>query len=271
MALPYIIAKLEDVDEAFRDLYVERDGKFVLDVENIPESKTDAQLARELADAERKRSSLEKDLHKERETKKELTDKVTKLSEADTVRQREVRELLKKAGLIEDDDDGKSTEGDLELKKRLQEIEEQKRQATVAAIERERDAAKIEVALIRELAGKVEDTDYALYRAHRTEAWGDVKVEDGKVQGLDAVLEALTEAEVMTKAEDDDDDKGDDDEKADAPASRRQAKLNKGGKPWREAKTLQEFNALPAAVQIAARDKEPEFVKVLEDRYYGSL
>jgi hypothetical protein len=40
VALKYTIEKLEDVDEKYRDEYEEKDGKFVLKVEGVPEAKS---------------------------------------------------------------------------------------------------------------------------------------------------------------------------------------------------------------------------------------
>ena len=264
MPLPYTIKKLEDVAEEHRGLYTETDGKFVLGVEGLPEpepgSNTDAELAKRLAELERKKAALEKDLHKERESRKAYTAKAeeTEAKKAEVAKQ--TRALLRNLGVEVPDDD--EADAATELQKRLREIEEQKREAERAAITRERDAARIEAAIVRALAGKVSDVDYALYRARNLDTFAEVKVENGKVVGLDALLSALTEAEVIGKTEED---------KPDAPNVDGQTKLQRGSKVWRDAKDWTAFLALPVKVQTEAREKDAEWVKALEKKFYAVL
>jgi len=266
MALPYIVNKLEDIEEAHRGLYTEKDGKFVLDVGGLPEPKTDAQTAKELAAAIRKQSDLEKDLHKARESKNAEAAAKAEL-EAKLEKQRsETREILKKAGLI---DDGKDSDGDADLRKRIEAIEEQKRTERFAAIESERDSARKEVAVVRALAGKVEDVDYAIYRAQRLDAWNDVKVEDGKIVGIDELMTAMAEAGLITA--DDDDDEGDKDQKTTPPEKRGQPKLSDAKRPWKDARNWLDFLAMPTTVQEQARAKDPDWVKTLERKHFGNL
>lgn len=266
MALPYIVNKLEDIDEAHRALYTERDGKFYLDVDGVPEPKTDAKLQKELTDAIRKQNELEKDLHKAREGKNSEAKAKADL-EAQLDKQRtETKELLKKLGMLPDD--GKDSDGDADLRKRIEAIEEQKRTERISAIESERDAARKEAALIRALAGKVEDVDYAIYRAQRIDAYAGVKVEDGKVVGIDELIAALGEAGVVPTG---DDDKDKEEDKATPPASRSQSKLSDSKRPWRDARNWLDFLALPYAVQEQAQAKDSDWCKALERKHYSNL
>lgn len=261
MALPYTIKKLEDAAEEHRGLYVEKDGKFVLDVDGPPDPGpgSDAELAKRLAELERKKAALEKDLHKERESRKADTAKVEELETKKAEVAKQTKALLRSLGLEAPDDDADASS---ELQNRLREIEEQKREAEKTAIARERDAAKVEAAILRALAGKVGDMDYALYRARNLDAFAEVRVENGKIVGIDALLSALTEAEIIGKSEDN---------KPDAPNVDGQTKLQKGSKVWRDAKDWRAFLELPVKVQTEAREKDADWVKTLERRFYGTL
>lgn len=265
MPLPYIVKKLEEIAEEHRGLYVEKDGTFFLDVAGIPDSDvgsttTDAELAKRLADLERKKAALEKDLHKERESRKADTAKAEELETKKAEVAKQTRVLLRTLGVEVPDDD--EADASAELQKRLRQIEEQKLEAERAAITRERDAAKIEAALVRALAGKAADVDYALYRARALDSFAEVKVENGKVVGVDALLEALAEAEVIGKT---------DDVKPDAPNVSGQTKLQKGAKGWRETKTWPDFLDLPVNLQMEAREKDKEWVAALEKKFFAAL
>jgi len=265
MSLPYTVKKLEEIAEEHRGLYVEKDGTFFLDVAGVPDSDggsttTDAELAKRLADLERKKAALEKDLHKERESRKVDTAKTEELEAKKAEVAKQTRTLLRMLGVEVPDDE--EADASAELQKRLQQIEEQKLEAERSVITSERDAAKIEAALVRAVAGKAADVDYAIYRARALDAFAEVKVENGKVVGIDALLVALAEAEVIGKTED---------QKPDAPNVSGQPKLQKGSKVWRDAKDWTAFLELPVNVQTEAREKDPDFVRSLERRFYGSL
>lgn len=64
MALKFSVEKLDDVDEAFRPLYVEKDGKFVLDAEGIPAPSDDTGLKTALQKERKAREDLEKQVKK---------------------------------------------------------------------------------------------------------------------------------------------------------------------------------------------------------------
>lgn len=265
MALKFEIAKLEEVEEQHRSLYVEHDGKFRLDVGELPEPKTDEQLARELAESRKKVGDLEKDLHRARSTKTSAEEKAAAAEKAAQDQKAAVRELLKKAGLIDGDADG---DQDADIKAKLAEIEERQRKAEIATVQSQRDVALIEAAFYRAVAGKASDPEYALFRARSLAEWAQVKVEDGRPVGIDAVVAKLAETGVLGADSDGGADRGGSQR---APGANRQPDLQPDKRPWRNVKTWPEFVKLPVEVRNLAREKDAEWVKKLEDNWAAML
>lgn len=91
MALKAIIAKLDEVDEKYRDLYVEKDGKFELQVEGM---KTQADIDRQLAANTKERTAHD-------ETKKKLKAAETKIADFGDLDPDDVTSKLEKLQQLE--------------------------------------------------------------------------------------------------------------------------------------------------------------------------
>jgi hypothetical protein len=215
-----------------------------------------AALNARLADLERQKSALEKDLHKEREGKKTKDAEAQAATEKAAATQKAVLETLKAAGFEIPGQDPTT-----EIAAKLKVIEDEKRKATDQ--ERESKVARltIEAALLKALAGKADDLDYALYRAARTAAFSDLKVEGDKVSGIEAVVRELTESGALKTGTNDDG-------KKKAPGTGGQPPLQGEKYPWREAKDWNAFLALPWETQLEAKKTDPDFVKNLEAAHF---
>jgi hypothetical protein len=120
--LKYVIEKLDDAEESRRDLYIEKDGKFILNVDGIPDveglKKKANELLTEKKDEQTKRKALEAEIVElkkskpsEKNDKKlddieaQLEDAKTKLAEKDTIietiRQKEIKERVNSIARLE--------------------------------------------------------------------------------------------------------------------------------------------------------------------------
>lgn len=85
--LNYIVDKIEDIDEAQRSLYTEKDGKFVLGIEGLPTPDT--------SETDKRIESMDAKIKELLSEKKALA---TKTKEAEDLAKREAAELAKKNG-----------------------------------------------------------------------------------------------------------------------------------------------------------------------------
>ena len=220
-----------------------------------------ATLAARLADLERQKSALEKDLHKERESKKSREAEAQAATAKAATTQKAVLDALKAAGIEIPGQDPAA-----ELAAAKQTIEDEKRRRAAEAQGAELNRLKIEGALLKALAGKVQDIDYALYRAVRTDTYAAVTVEGDRVSGIEAVVESLKTAGLLAAA-DGDGDTSKASGKA-APSANGQPDLQGAKYPWREAKDWAAFLKLPWQTQQEAKQKDPDYVKSLEATHF---
>jgi hypothetical protein len=214
-----------------------------------------ATLNARLADLERQKSALEKDLHKEREGRKAKEAEAQTATDKAAAAQKAALDALRAAGI-----DVPGQDPATEVAAKLKAIEDEKRKK--ADEDREARIARltIERELLKALAGKADDPDYALYKAVRTSAFSDVKVEGDRVSGIEAVVKELTEAGVLKTG------KVEEGLKKTPPAGG-QPPLQGDKYPWREAKTWQDFVKLPWATQQEAESKDPDFVNGLRKKF----
>ena len=154
-ALKAVLPNLDDVDEAIKGFYVEKDGKFYLDLESIEEHTANRALASSLQALRAERQKLKSDLAAMKET-------LAKYPE--DFNPEEYEELKTKLAELDDDDD----EGDDDDKKKRrrdddnkrvlsltrqfeQKIERQKKQYEQMLKEEREDKAAIEASLRRVL------------------------------------------------------------------------------------------------------------------------
>ena len=91
MALKFEVEKLDDVPESLRDQYVEKNGRFVLDLEGAPD----------VAALERKRAELLGETKAERAKRVDLERQLAEREEAEAIKNKEfekLAEMHKKAG-----------------------------------------------------------------------------------------------------------------------------------------------------------------------------
>lgn len=219
-----------------------------------------ATLNARIAELEKENRNLEKDNVRNREGKRQKEEEARLVGEKAASTQKAVLEALKAAGI-----DIPGQDPTAEVNAKLKQIEEEKRKATDQ--ERESKVARltIEAALLKALAGKADDLDYALYRAARTAAFSDLKVEGDKVSGIEAVVTELTESGALKTG-------AADDGKKKAPGTGGQPDLRGEKYPWRDVvnkATPQKtawmfFLDLPWETQQEARKTDTDFVKKLE-------
>ena len=219
-----------------------------------------AALNARLAELERQKSALEKDLHKEREGKRSKEAEAQAAAEKAAATQKAVLDALKAAGIEIPGQDPAA-----ELAGAKQTIEDEKLRRAAEAQGAELNRLKIEGALLKALAGKVQDIDYALYRAVRTDTYAAVTVEGDKVSGIEAVVESLKTAGLLAAA--DGGDAGKSTAKT-APSANGQPDLQGAKYPWREAKDWAAFLRLPWETQQEAKQKDPDYVKSLEATHF---
>ncbi len=214
-----------------------------------------AALETELAKVQRDKLQLEKDLHKERDGKKRTDEEAKLATERAAALKATAVKLAKELGVEIPGDDPSA-----ELAAKLKVVEEDKRKAADQERETRLSRLTIERELLKALAGKVEDLDYALYKAGRTAAYSDLKVEGDKVSGIEAVVKELSDAGILKTGKDDGQQKK-------APGAGGQPPLQGEKYPWRETKTWQEFVKLPWPVQQEAEAKDPGFIKELQSKF----
>ncbi len=104
MALKYSIEKIDDVEESFRTFYVEKNGKFVLDLEGAPSSEDKTGYLANLAAERKRRQELERQVKKWEalgKTDEELADLVAKHEEMVAKLEEDELDKSKKKGEIE--------------------------------------------------------------------------------------------------------------------------------------------------------------------------
>jgi len=217
-------------------------------------AKLDA-IEQKMVELQRDKLQLEKDLNKERAEKAKKDAEAKAATEKAASAQKAALDALRAAGIEIPGQDPAA-----EVAAKLKVIEDEKRKA--AEEERESKIARltIERELLKALAGKADDPEYALYRAVRTAAFADVKVDGDKVSGIEAVIEELAKAGVLKT------DKGK--EPGRPPGSSGQPPLQGDKWPWREAKDWTSFLKLPWATQEEAKKTDPDFVRNLEAAHF---
>ncbi len=215
-----------------------------------------AELEAAMTALQRDKLQLEKDLSKERGERNKRDQAAQQATERAAATQKAAIDALKAAGIEIPGQDPAS-----EAAQKLRQIEDEKRKA--ADKDREDRIARltIERELLKAMAGKADDSDYALYRALRTEAFSKIAVEGDKVSGIEAVVEELTKAGVLKAAQ------ADGDKSKKAPGTGGQPPLQGDKHPWREAKTWQDFVKLPWATQQQAEKDDPTFVEELRKKF----
>jgi hypothetical protein len=215
-----------------------------------------ATLNARIAELEKENRRLEKDNFSNREGKRQKEEEARVAGEKAEGVKKAALDALRAAGVEIPGQDPAA-----EVAAKLKAIEEDKRKK--ADEDRETRIARltIERELLKALAGKADDPDYALYKAVRTSAFSDVKVEGDRVSGIEAVVKELTEAGVLKTGKD-----GGEQKKA--PGTGGQPPLQGDKYPWREAKDWPAFLKLPWATQEEAKKTDPEFVKNLEAAHF---
>lgn len=223
-----------------------------------------AAVEAKLTELQRDKLQLEKDLNKERTEKGKRTEEAKFATEKAAAAQKGALDALKAAGIEIPGQDPAT-----EVAAKLKAMDDEKRKAADQERESRITRLTIERELLKALAGKADDPDYALYRAVRTAAFADLKVEGDKVSGIEAVVKELAEAGVLKTGKDEGGPKK-------APGGGGQPQLQGDKYPWRDvvSKATPEHSAwdlflkLPWATQEEAKKTDAEFVKNLEAAHY---
>ncbi len=157
-----------------------------------------ATLNARIAELEKENRRLEKDNFSNREGKRQKEEEARLATEKAEAVKKAALDALRAAGVEIPGQDPAS-----EVAAKLKANEEEKRKAADQERESRLSRLTIERELLKVLAGKVEDLEYALYKAGRTTAFSDLKVEGDKVSGIEAVVKELSEAGILKTGKDD--------------------------------------------------------------------